>query len=696
MNADGGMEGGNVVPLRKKDAQPYASDVSFEIALDDAPDALPVPVDAPGSAALVPVDHPRPPLIPSHFKSLHGLRRSAAKALALAWYRFWWHALRSPRYLLEATMWAVVGLVRVIGMQVSWWWVAEMEGTRSHLAAKKDHEAYLKVHAEQKETRRKRGYALLGEAAGLLAGTEVMLHLHRWWPWAVAGAVALPFLARIGHPAGRRIITPAVVTPRFRRLNADVVLRAYYSAGLGSSSKPDMQITFGSPMARDGEGSRVVVDLPYGKGLKDAAEAKDKIASGLDVTESQVFISRDPTSYRRHVLWVADADPLAQPVGRTPLLACRQTDIWKPAPLGLDERGQLVRLLLMWTSMLIGSLPRQGKSFTARHLGLYAALDPFVRLSVFDAAGKPDWRRFDLVADSCSFGLTPTRDGLPAEILLAALLRIKDDVQDRYNRLSRMPTTICPEGKLTRRLARDPDYGMPVELLLLDEFQEYFTLGEISKDIADLLVYLTKVAPGAGVIVVDATQKPAGVGTGRVREQFNAARDNHAVRFSLRTASYTVSEAVLGQGAYGEGLDSSTLLPQYKGVGILRGASDASPTVRGYLADGNDAEKILRAARVLRERAGTLGGMAAGEDTGRQPRDVLGDVLSVFGGEPGLHWAAVAERLARRYADRWADVTPEAISAQCRDLGVPSVLVKVAGHTLRGCRRADLEQAVRS
>ena len=56
---------------------------------------------------------------------------------------------------------------------------------------------------------------------------------------------------------------------------------------------------------------------------------------------------------------------------------------------------------------------------------------------------------------------------------------------------------------------------------------------------------------------------------------FNTTRDNFIARFSLRTASYTVSEAVLGQGTYSEGLDSSTLLPEYKGVGILYGASDS-------------------------------------------------------------------------------------------------------------------------
>src|SRR6266568_4471915 len=227
-----------------------------------------------------------------------------------------------------------------------------------------------------------------------------------------------------------------------------------------------------------------LIALPYGKGLDDAVKARPAIASGLDVSLSQVFLHRDPTSHRRHVLWVADQDPLAVPVGRTPLLACKPADIWKPAPLGLDERGQLVELLLMWTSVLIGALPRQGKTFAARLLALFAALDPFVKMDVFDPSGKPDWRKFALVADSCAFGLTPTREGLPPEILLATLQRIKADVQDRYERLSAMPTDVCPEGKLTRQIARDPRYKMPVRVLLLDEFQEYFDLGTISKDIA--------------------------------------------------------------------------------------------------------------------------------------------------------------------------------------------------------------------
>lgn len=318
------------------------------------------------------------------------------------------------------------------------------------------------------------------------------------------------------------------------------------------------------------------------------------------------------------------------------------------------------------------------------------ALDPYVKISVFDAAGKPDWRKFALVADSCAFGLTPTRDGLPPEILLATLEKIKDDVQQRYHRLSELPTDVCPEGKLTRSLARDPKFGMPVRVLILDEFQEYFDLGDISKGIAELLRFLVKVAPAAGVIPVMATQKPAGIGGGALEKIFNSTRDNLMTRFALRCASYTVSEAVLGQGSYGEGLDASALLPEYKGVGILRGATDKSPTVRCYTANDQDTEKILLAARAIRERAGTLSGMALGTEVPAQPT-ILDDVLSVLGDQAALHWETIAQLLAAQFPERHGSCTAESVSAQCRAAGVPSVDVKHQGRSRMGCRREHIE-----
>ena len=112
---------------------------------------------------------------------------------------------------------------------------------------------------------------------------------------------------------------------------------------------------------------------------------------------------------------------IANLAGRTPLLDCKPRSIWQPAPFGLDERGRKVTLLLLWISVLVGAQPRKGKTFAARLLALYAALDPYVKLTVADGKDSPDWKKFRLVAHRFITGTQPTRDGHPVEMLLDAL-----------------------------------------------------------------------------------------------------------------------------------------------------------------------------------------------------------------------------------------------------------------------------------
>ncbi|TCJ35905.1 cell division protein FtsK [Parafrankia sp. BMG5.11] len=674
---------------------PASRDRSFDVALDpiDSGRSVPVPVDPPTPP---PVDVERRPIIPPSFTRAQlpaTVRHAAGRWAHITAY----HLVRVPWYLPLILATATVGAVRLAARHAGWVSVAEQAPLRRAAVEAGDTATWLKLHKEARGTRRTRAMVLVAELAGVVLGATalpgVLAATPRPLVWLATAGVVVG-LAQAGRPAGRPLIAPAVVTPRFRKLNADIVLRAYYAARLGAPDKPGQEITFGSAMAREGNGSRVAVDLPYGKGFGEAVKARDAIASGLDVATTQVFLIRDKTSHRRHVLWVADRDPLALPAGRTPLLACRPTDIWTPAPFGLDERGGKVTIDLLWNSILVGAQPRQGKTFTLRGLGLFAALDPYVKLSVFDGGGKPDWRRFALVADRCAFGLAPTRDGDPIDILRYTLRDIKTDVQDRYVRLSDLPADICPEGKLTRDIARDPRYGMPVRLLLIDEFQEYFNTGdsEADKEIADLLVYLIRVAPAAGVIIGTATQRPSGIGSGDTARKFTDFRDNHIVRFALRTGSWQVSDLVLGSGAFSEGLDSSTLLPEHKGVGMLRGASEHTPTVRTYLADAQDTEKILTVARAVRERAGMLTGHAAGHAPPTPARDILTDVLTVFGEDAGLHWQQITERLAAHMPEHYTDATPDAISAQLRALGAPSVDVKRHGQVLKGARRVALAE----
>lgn len=75
-------------------------------------------------------------------------------------------------------------------------------------------------------------------------------------------------------------------------------------------------------------------------------------------------------------------------------------------------------------------------------------------------------------------------------------------------------------------------------------------------------------------------------------------------------------------------------------------------------------------------------------------RDVLADILTVFGEDRNMHWAVVAERLARKFPDRWDGITRDVIRTQCRALAVPSVNVRMGTKVLSGCRKADIEDMV--
>ena len=70
--------------------------------------------------------------------------------------------------------------------------------------------------------------------------------------------------------------------------------------------------------------------------------------------------------------------------------------------------------------------------------------------------------------------------------------------------------------------------------------------------------------------------------------------------------------------------------------------------VRCHYADGADIERILQTARIYREQARTLTGMAADEEMVKPGRDVLADVHSMFlGSEAGLQGSR-ARRASRR------------------------------------------------
>lgn len=679
-------------------------DTSFEHALDET---APKPeLVHEGDGIEIPhLGGERRDIIPAHLRTLAGIRSAAYKYFDAARFHALFHVLRVPGYVPLSVWWACVGVVRLAGKQIAWWWVTESGHLRSKAVVDGNSPEWRALHSHVIKRRSFRGSVLGAELFAVVLVLVLVAAFAPWWAWLVVAAVAVPPLASYGHPDHLPIFRSAVTTPLVRKISTDAIVRAYEVAGLCSTDpkKPAEHLAFGSTMTRDAldKGSQVVVYLPYGGTFAKVVNARTNIASGLDVAESQVYFTRDKKSERRHTLRILDEDPLAEPAGRSPLLDCKQRSIWQKFSFGLDQFGRRVAFGLMWISLLIGAQPRRGKTFAGRLVALYCALDPYVNITLIDGKSSKDWQPLQMVAHRFVQGTHPNKDGDPVDRAIEALREIEAHIVHVNDELKKLTTAQCPEGKLTPQLYKRPD--LHAWLLIMEEFQAYYELDNKKKaqEIARLLSYIGSQGPAAGVVLESLSQKPSGVGAGDAGRMFNTFRDNHQVRFGLRCGNRDVSMAILGNESYGEGYDCSGLPlgDEYKGIGILYGLTDEAPTVRTYLADGEDAEVICLAARKLREKARTLSGDAAGLVIDVDESDIVADLAEVFGGDPGLWWEVAAERLAGSFPDRYADATPESVRSSCAKRGISSVDVRMPpgrdGTKKRGVRRADLDGADR-
>ncbi|MGH2360753.1 MAG: cell division protein FtsK, partial [bacterium] len=199
------------------------------------------------------------------------------------------------------------------------------------------------------------------------------------------------------------------------------------------------------------------------------------------------------------------------------------------------------------------------------------------------------------------------------------------EVQGRYARMQHLDDDICPESKITPQISRDPTLDMPITAVIIDEAHipledrtavdaegKKIKLGEY---IGELLTWLVRKGPAAGIMVIAATQRPD---SKTIPSRLRAVLGS---RFALRVMDWRDSNIILGEQMNTRGYDASTLLASHKGVGILRpdgetdqGADVLAMTVRTYYMSNKDWQTICQRGRALRETTGTLTGHAAGQD----------------------------------------------------------------------------------
>ncbi|HEU5003449.1 MAG TPA: FtsK/SpoIIIE domain-containing protein [Actinomycetota bacterium] len=406
-------------------------------------------------------------------------------------------------------------------------------------------------------------------ALGYELALVLIANLGRYW--GVGGAGVLGVVMFVGPV--RRFLARVLPKSRLRRR----LMRAARHVGLANHND---RVPLPVAVSRVPLGDVVRVRLAKGGHAGELEDALDALAAVLEVRE--VRVARDPDNARYASVTIVRRDPLAG----TKALVCSwlsavRMNLWSSFPLGVGEHGAAVSMCVAYRNLLLGGELGGGKSSILQLVIAAAALDPAVRLSLFD--GKRgvelgEWRR---VADhfSCS----------DVDDAIEVLRELWADMVARYELL-------VARG---RRKVEPGDAEVPLRVVCIDELAEY-TAGvdrKASAESSSLLRDLVSKGRAAGIIVVDATQKPASdiVPT--------SLRDLFAFRWALRCTTPQASDTIHGQGWASQGYSAAGIDAACRGVGFLLAEGGLPERLKAFYLSDDDVASLARRAEALRARA---------------------------------------------------------------------------------------------
>jgi DNA segregation ATPase FtsK/SpoIIIE-like protein len=369
-------------------------------------------------------------------------------------------------------------------------------------------------------------------------------------------------------PAVRRWVVQVEHRARVRRRWA----AACRYTGLASASDRVPRITRHELIPA---GDRLLVRLPAGSSTAALSEAAEQVAVILDVRE--VRVARDPDRAALAQVTVVRRDPLHtdRPLP-WPLLEAPRCSLWLPIPVGVDEDGQWVHLLLPERNLLLGGEPGSGKSGAMSLLLAAAALDPTIRLVLLD--GK-------LVALACWAGIADRSVGPDLHEAIEVLAEVQAELDRRLLALL-----------ANRRRKLTPTLGLPLLLVVVDELAFYVAgpdrklAGEFAGRLRDLVAR----GRAAGIVVLAATQKPA------AEVIPTSLRDLFGFRWALRCLTPQASDTVLGQGWASLGFSASAVDAADRGVGLLLAEGGVPVRLRACWLDDDQVALLAGRAEALR------------------------------------------------------------------------------------------------
>ncbi|MEU4420629.1 cell division protein FtsK [Actinoplanes sp. NPDC024001] len=611
-------------------------------------------------------DAERVPIVPSWLKSSAEFGKNAAWASGFGLHSLAFHGARTPAYAAKLLWRAPRGYVRLMSGYNRWLFDLEGEPVRQSVvraAIDKPEEAKMYDRLSSKRDRRVRWRGLLTVFAVLPALIAVGVVLAFFVPDWVYYAVTVALIALFGYlgtPADKPLLGTAVVRHDAAPLTSAEVftaLAALNIKGINDAIRrgDDGKRWFPAPIQREnGVGWRCEVELPRGVVASAVVEKREELAAALTRPLGCVWPEANAEVHPgRLVLFVADKDMSRAKQRPFPLLKSGTVNLFKAAPFGTDPRGALVTITLMYASMIIGSLPRFGKTFALRLALLLACLDLRSQILAFDLKGTGDLSPLEPVSHAYRAG----DDEEDIEYVVTALREIHTEMRRRTKVIRDLPRDLCPENKVTDELASNKKLGLHPIAIGIDECQRGFEHPKYGAEIEEICEDLIRRGPAVAIFLLLATQRPD------AKSLPTGISANAVLRFCLKVMGQTENDMVLGTSMYKNGIRATMFARRDKGIGYLAGEGDEPVIVKTFEIDGPAAEVIVARARAGRERYGNITGHAAGVtlDTTAVRRDtILEDVLAVMAeAEPKLWSTVIVKRLAALRADVYAGFTAD-------------------------------------
>lgn len=478
-----------------------------------------------------------------------------------------------------------------------------------------------------------------------------------------------------GRPKGQSLTAWAVSRDDGPpKLSQDFIVEALASIGvtrINQALREDpAAIRFMTSPIRAGAGFRTDIDLPAGVTAGDVVERRSALASALRRHRSQVWPAPDDAHEGRLQLFVADK-PLSQgTVVPWPLASKGRTDVFDPIPIGTNERGELVYLLLAYGAGLVGAIPRMGKTFVLRLIALAAGLDPRCELHLYDLNGGGVFDALLPIAHTFGVGC----DAAALDAALADLRRLQADMDRRYATIRALPRDQAPETKTTSELASRRSLGLWPTVIICDEAHLWFASKELLKTFGPVVEDLVRRGPAVGIILWMSTQRPDGksIPTG--------ITSSVGRRICLRVTTYQANDMILGDGKWAEGYRASQFSNNDKGVAYVVSEDSPEPVVtRLAYIDAPAADPIVARARAAREATGWLSGLAAGEEppAPEEVPSILDHIREVWPpGADRLWHDEIAALLAKAMPTAYTGWTGRQVSAALRPFDFPRVQIR--------------------